>query len=80
MTKEFKYSVEIIEVQSNKELQKFLDEKGEIGWELINTHIVSEIRNEENRTEVIYRLIFKYEVTSKKNHYGSVRNSCGISL
>ncbi len=66
MTKEFKYSVEIIEVQSNKELQKFLDEKGEIGWELINTHIVSEIRNEENRTEVIYRLIFKYEVTSKK--------------
>ncbi len=42
MAKEFRYLVQNTIVESNKEFEEWLNDWGDIGWELINVHIIRE--------------------------------------
>ncbi len=66
MAKEFQYLVENTIVESNQEFKEWLNDWGDIGWELINVHIIREEwtgapGKPKGTREVYYNCIFKRE-------------------
>ena len=59
--KEFEYRVENLIAESNQEIQEYLNDMGDGGWELINTHMIREERTgkQGGTIETYIRYFFK---------------------